>query len=88
MSIHPRQSPIGLAKAPKQYDEHNEGLTRRQMEQALKTINERLNVLEKVIENQQAVIADPAGGATIDAEARTAIIAILTALRAHGLIET
>jgi hypothetical protein len=37
---------------------------------------------------QQAAIADPAGGATTDAEARAAIVSILTALRTLGLIAT
>lgn len=39
-----------------------------------------------VLTEQQATIADPAGGATVDAEARTAIAAIIDALQAHGLI--
>lgn len=39
-----------------------------------------------VVGAQQAAIAAPASGTTIDAEARTAIAAILTALRTHGLI--
>lgn len=34
---------------------------------------------------QQAKINDPAGGATQDAEARTAINAIIDALEAHGI---
>lgn len=34
---------------------------------------------------QQAKINDPAGGATIDAESRTAIAAIIDALEAHGI---
>lgn len=42
----------------------------------------------KVVGNQGAAIANPAGGATIDAEARTAIGLILAALRTHGLITT
>jgi hypothetical protein len=37
---------------------------------------------------QQAAIANPAGGATTDAEARAAIVSILTALRTLGLIAT
>lgn len=37
---------------------------------------------------QAAAIADPTGGAVIDAEARTAIIAILTVLRNTGIIAT
>ena len=35
-----------------------------------------------------AAIANPSGGATVDAEARTAIVAILGRMRAHGLIAT
>jgi hypothetical protein len=37
---------------------------------------------------QQGAIADPAGGATTDTEARAAIASILTALRTLGLIAT
>jgi hypothetical protein len=40
----------------------------------------------KVIGVQESAIADPAGGTTIDAEARATIGAILAALRGHGLI--
>ncbi|HWV00163.1 MAG TPA: DUF2793 domain-containing protein [Devosia sp.] len=40
----------------------------------------------KVVGAQGAAILDPAGGTTIDAEARAAIGAILAALRGHGLI--
>ena len=40
----------------------------------------------KVIGVRAAAIADPAGGTTIDAEARATIGAILAALRGHGLI--
>jgi hypothetical protein len=36
---------------------------------------------------RQAAIANPAGGATVDAEARAAIGQVLAALRGHGLIE-
>jgi len=42
---------------------------------------------EQVIGSRAAAIADPAAGATVDNEARTAIDAILDALREHGLIE-
>lgn len=41
---------------------------------------------QAVIGSQQAAIGGPAGGTTIDAEARAAIDAVLTALRSHGLI--
>lgn len=40
-----------------------------------------------VVRARQAAIAEPVGGPTIDAEARAAIGAVLTRLRAHGLIE-
>lgn len=42
----------------------------------------------QVVGERAAAITDPAGGATIDAEARTAIAAILAMARAHGLIES
>lgn len=42
----------------------------------------------KVAGAQEAAIPNPAGGATVDAEARTAIIAILDAMRAQGSIAT
>jgi hypothetical protein len=42
----------------------------------------------KVLGNQQAAIADPAGGATVDTEGRAATASILAALRAHGIIVT
>ncbi len=41
---------------------------------------------QQVVGAQQPAIADPAGGTTIDAEARSAIAALLAALRQHGLI--
>jgi hypothetical protein len=40
-----------------------------------------------VVGPRQPGIAPPAGGATLDVEARSAIAAILAALTAHGLIE-
>lgn len=40
----------------------------------------------KVVGSQGATVADPIGGVTIDAEARTAIIALKARLQAHGLI--
>lgn len=42
---------------------------------------------QRVVGARKAAIADPAGGAQIDSEARLAINAILAAMRAHGLIE-
>ena len=41
----------------------------------------------EVLGAQQAAIASPSGGTTIDNEARAAIAAMLSALRSHGLIE-
>jgi hypothetical protein len=43
---------------------------------------------DTVVRARQPAIADPAGGSVADAESRTAVIAILTALRTHGLIES
>jgi hypothetical protein len=43
---------------------------------------------EQVEGPQQPAIGDPAGGATIDVEARAAIAALLAAARSHGLIAT
>jgi hypothetical protein len=43
---------------------------------------------QQVVGARGAAIAAPAGGSTIDAESRSAIGQILTALRSHGLIET
>ena len=40
----------------------------------------------KVVGTQIAYIADPSGGSTQDAEARTAINAILDLLESHGLM--
>lgn len=41
-----------------------------------------------VLGDQKSAISDPTGGTTNDAEARVAIISILGAMRAHGLIAT
>ena len=43
---------------------------------------------QKVVGAQEAAISDAAGGATVDAEARAAVNAVLSALRNHGLIAT
>jgi hypothetical protein len=43
---------------------------------------------QQVVGAQAAAIADPAGGATTDLEARSAIADILSALRQHGLISS
>lgn len=39
-----------------------------------------------MIAEQQTAITAPTGGATVDAESRTAINAIISALEAHGLV--
>lgn len=41
---------------------------------------------QQVVGARAAAVPDPAGGATVDVEARQAIDAILSALRQHGLI--
>lgn len=43
---------------------------------------------QRVLAERQPAIAGPAGGAVSDAESRAAISAIISAMRAHGLIET
>ncbi|HEX6603816.1 MAG TPA: DUF2793 domain-containing protein [Sphingomicrobium sp.] len=43
---------------------------------------------QQVVGSRASAIASPAGGTTIDSEARTAIGQILSALRSHGLIDT
>lgn len=42
----------------------------------------------QVVKEQQPTIADPAGGSTVDSEARMAINSILTTLKNHGLISS
>ncbi len=42
----------------------------------------------QILSTQAAAIASPTGGATVDTEARGAIVQILAALRGHGLIAT
>lgn len=42
---------------------------------------------QQVVGARAVAIADPSGGSTTDAEARSAIAGILAALRQHGLIE-
>ena len=43
---------------------------------------------QQVVGLRSAAIPEPAGGLVVDGEARAAIVALLEALRAHGLIET
>jgi hypothetical protein len=43
---------------------------------------------QQVVGERASAIASPAGGSTIDVEARSAIGQILSTLRSHGLIET
>lgn len=42
---------------------------------------------QQVVGARSAAIATPSGGSVVDAEARAAVAAVLTALRSHGLIE-
>ena len=50
---------------------------------------ESLNIAGKqVVGSQASAISDPAGGGVVDAEARASVVAVLAALRQHGLIET
>jgi hypothetical protein len=41
---------------------------------------------EQVVGTRVDAIAEPAGGIVVDAEARAAVVAVLEALRSHGLI--
>jgi hypothetical protein len=50
------------------------------------TLRYRSGAWEQVLGSRQAAIPDVTGGMTMDAESRAAISAILSALRAHGLI--
>jgi hypothetical protein len=43
---------------------------------------------QQVVGGRAAAIDSPAGGAVVDVETRSAIDAILTAMRQHGLIAT
>ena len=43
---------------------------------------------DQVLGARQSAIADASGGSTVDAEARTALNALLAVCRTHGLIET
>jgi hypothetical protein len=43
---------------------------------------------EQVVGSRAASIPSPSGGSTVDSEARSAVIQILSALRGHGLIES
>ena len=42
---------------------------------------------ERVAGTRQPAIANPVGGSSIDSEARSSLVAILNAMRSHGLIE-
>lgn len=42
----------------------------------------------QVVGSRLAAVGDPAGGATVDMEARAAIAAVLARLRQHGLIDS
>jgi hypothetical protein len=43
---------------------------------------------QQVVGARQAAVPNPAGGVTIDSEARAAVAAVLDRLRTHGLIES
>lgn len=43
---------------------------------------------EQVVGARSDAIAEPFGGEVVDAEARAAIVAVLEALRSHGLVES
>lgn len=43
---------------------------------------------QQVIGPQASAIAEPSGGPVVDAEARTAILAVLKVMREHGLVAT
>ena len=58
-----------------------------------KSFSDNVNILgvyqvsgTQVVKSQEAAVADASGGATIDAEARTAINSLLGRIRSHGLI--
>lgn len=46
-----------------------------------------LRQIRKALNNKQATIADPAGGGTVDTEARAAIASIIDAIQTFGVIE-
>ena len=50
------------------------------------SLNETVTENGMLQSDQVATIADPAGGATVDAEARAAIALIIDALEAHNLV--
>lgn len=41
---------------------------------------------QPVVRERQAAVTAPSGGTTVDAECRSAVVALLAALQAHGLI--
>ena len=43
---------------------------------------------QAVVSSRQPPIEPPAGGAVVDAEARSAILAVIAAMQVHGLVET
>ena len=42
---------------------------------------------QQVVGNRRAAIAEPSGGTVVDAEARATILAVLNAMRDHGLVD-
>lgn len=55
---------------------------------AMQTSGQTVKTQLDALRTAEAAIANPTGGATVDAEARTAINSILAVLRTKGLIAT
>lgn len=87
MTLRPQNANVVIPGAGPEYNRSNEEAVRRQLTIVFETIQRRLTSVESIVYDQQPAIADPAGGGTVDAQARTAIIAILDVLRELTFIE-